>query len=121
MALKRGEPSALMTKLLNESTGYITTLAALSILSLMILKKEVGDVGIYFLVVFTISSIVLFCYWIGHFVESCVQFSRVHKDSRSASVHAFIILMSLLFSYVGALVLATWTLFESLVKSVGMG
>lgn len=115
MALQRGEASALMTKLVSESSGYITTLAGLLVLTLILFKKGHNIIGSIAAVIFICSAIGLICYWIGHTVESCNRMKNQHPDSPMATVHAYLILMCLFFSYIGAMVIAIVTLLDAFI------
>lgn len=115
MALQKGEASALMTKLVSESSSYTTTLAGLFVLDLIIYKKGHDIIGAGFALIFICCAIGLFFYWIGHIVESCISLKNKHSDSRLASVHAFIILICLVFSYIVALVIAIITLLDTFI------
>ncbi|EME0311879.1 hypothetical protein VXI92_004589 [Enterobacter hormaechei] len=110
MALKRGEASALMTKLVSESMGYTTTLAGLLILNIIIFRKGYDTIGTAYAVIFICCAIALFCYWVGHLVQSCVDMKNQHPGSREASIQAFIIMMCMMFSYIAVLVITIFTL-----------
>ncbi|NEK80018.1 MAG: hypothetical protein G3W58_02065 [Pantoea ananatis] len=112
--LQRGEASAVMTKLVNDSSGYLAAYAAMASFCYLIQKK--GDLlasNVATLVGF-LCSMTLFFYWVGHVVSMCQELKDKHEDSKAAIFHSVLILFIFLLGYPTIIAVTIWTVLQSI-------
>lgn len=112
--LKRGEPSAVMTKLLNDSSGYLTAYASLAAVAYLIYRKGHHVVSGAITVTGLICGVVFFCYWIGHVVSLCEQLRDKHQRSKAAMFHSSLIMFIFILAYPGMIAVTIYTVINSI-------
>jgi len=113
MGLQRGEASAFMTKLVNDTASYVTLIAAMTFVVILTDKRGYPGAGKVMAVIYGISAVIMLGYWISNVLEQCRRFRNPRKDFASGlhvSITAFVIIISC----ISALVIAVVTLMQTL-------
>jgi len=112
--LQRGEASAVMTKLVNDSSGYLAAYAALASVAYLIHKKGNFLASNVITILGMLFGFILFFYWVGHVVSLCEGLRDKHQRSKSAMFHTSVILFTFLLGYPGIIAVTIWTVFYSI-------
>lgn len=109
MSIQRGDASAFMTKLVSDTASYVTLMAAMTVIVVMIDKKGYPGIGVPMAVLLVVCSVALGLYWVGHVIEQAHAFFLENK-SFLAGVHVALITLVTILSGTAALVIALVTL-----------
>lgn len=111
--MKKGEASSVMTKLVNDATGYMAAFSALTVQLDQLAGKSDGFVRTTLIISAVIAGAVLFCYWIDHVVSHCEELKDSEPPSKRALIHSTIILFTFLVAYPAIVITTVWAFLQS--------
>ena len=111
--LNKGQASALMTKLVNDSTGYTAAFAALIMIAYKLEKNGQHGTSLVMALIGGISGLVMFFYWIGHVFNQCEKLRDSTPSSKAAKAHASLILFIFTTAYPGIVAITILSFYQS--------
>ncbi|WP_147196103.1 hypothetical protein [Pantoea sp. CCBC3-3-1] len=113
MSLQRGEASAFMTKMVNDTASYVTLIAAMTFIVILTDKRGYPGAGKVMAVIYGVSAIIMLGYWISNVLDQCRRFKNPRKGFMPG-FHASIIAFVTIISCISALVITVVTLTQTL-------
>lgn len=113
MSLQKGEASAFMTKLVNDTASYVTLIAAMTFVVILTDKRGYPGAGKVMAVIYGVSAVIMLGYWICNVLEQCRCFRNSRKGF-APGLHASIIAFVIIISCISALVITVVTLMQTL-------
>ncbi|ELY2738303.1 MULTISPECIES: hypothetical protein [Cronobacter] len=112
MSLQRGEASAFMTRMVNDTASYVTLIAAMTYIVILADKRGYPGAGIPMAIIYGLCGMVLLGHWITNVIEESRKF-RIAKKGFWAALHVSVIALVTVVSCLGALVVTIVTLTQS--------
>lgn len=109
----KGEASEVMTKLINDATGYIAAFSALTLLVNRTAGKNMSFVDDIFIVTAVVCGFFMFCYWVDHVVSQCEKLRKREPASLAAIFHTILIFIIFTMCYPGIVVMTIWSFLQS--------
>jgi len=113
MGLQKGEASAFMTKLVNDTASYVTLIAAMTFVVILTDKRGYPGAGKVMVYLFGLSAMVMFGYWISNVLEQCQSLIKQRKGFLPG-LHVAVISFITVLSCLSALAIAVITLEQTL-------
>ncbi|MEI2264225.1 hypothetical protein [Erwinia sp. CGal63] len=113
MSLQRGEASAFMTKLVNDTASYVTLIAAMTFIVILADKHGYSGAGKVMVYFFGLSAMVMLGYWISNVLEQCQSFIKQRRGF-VPGLHVAAISFVTVLSCLSALIIAITTLEQTL-------